>query len=195
MINAIKKDLETVYQNHPNRLRHVYGVRDMALKLGKQFNCDLYKLEVAALLHDITKYYTKEQNITIIKKHFSNSKEILAGYNEFIYHGFSARIVASEDYHITDQDILDSITSHTIGKPNMTIYEKIIFISDYTEENRQYENCIKARNLLKQDIDLAVYAAIDDSIKFYENIKDEVPQTAYLAREYYKQKKESKNND
>lgn len=194
MIKGITEDLEELYKNKQHRLRHIYGVRDMSLNLGKKYGCDLYKLEVAALLHDITKYYTKEQNIQVIKDNFENSKEILEGYNEFIYHGFSARVAASEQYHVTDIDILDSIMNHTIGKPNMTIYEKIIFISDYTEINRTYDSCVKVRKMLKEDIDLAVYTAIDDSITFYENINGDVPPIAYEARTYYKQIKES-NND
>jgi predicted HD superfamily hydrolase involved in NAD metabolism len=191
MIKGIKKDLEELYKEKQPRLNHIYGVRDMALNLGKKYGCDLFKLEVAALLHDITKYYTKEENIQVIKDNFEHSEEILEGYNEFIYHGFSARVVASTKYHISDTDILDSIMNHTIGKPNMTIYEKIIFIADYTELNRTYENCVKARKMLEEDIDLAVYTAIDDSITFYENINGDVPQSAYKAREYYKQIKES----
>ncbi len=194
MIKTIIEDLEKTYQNKPKRLKHVFGVRDMAIKLGKIYNCDLSKLETAALLHDITKYYTKEENIKIIHDNYDNALEIIQGYNEFIYHGFSGRVIAETKYQITDNDILSSIEHHTIGKPNMTIYEKIIFISDYTEENRTYDNCIKARKLLEKDIDLAVFTAIDDSIKFYEDLGDDVPKTAYEAREYYKQIKES-NHD
>lgn len=194
MIKEIKEDLEELYKNKQKRLKHIYGVRDMALYLGKKYDCDLYKLEVAALLHDATKYYTKEENIKVITENFNNAEEILTGYNEFIYHGFSAKVLAEKKYHITDSDILNSIMYHTIGKPNMTDYEKIIFIADYTEINRTYESCIKVRKILEDDIDLAVYTAIDNSIRFYESINDDVPQMAYQAREYYKQIKESYND-
>lgn len=187
MIETIKHDLEQRYITKPKRLAHIYGVRKQALSLGRQYHCDLQKLEIAALLHDITKYYTKEQNIKLIQEHYPNSEEILSGYNEHIYHGFTAAIVAQQTYHIKDKDIINSIAYHTVGKPNMSIYEKIIFISDYTEENRTYESCIKVRKLLEESIDLAVYTAIDDSIRFYEAKEDDIPQDAYNARTYYKQ--------
>ena len=89
-------------------------------------------------------------------------------------------------YNITDDDILNSILNHTIGKEAMTIYEKIIFISDYIEPNRVYESCIKVRKLAFESLDLAVYTAIDDSIKFYEKNGGQVPESAYRARKYYK---------
>jgi len=184
--NDLIKDLEKVYQNKPNRLKHVLGVRDTALRLGKIHNCDPYKLEIAALLHDITKYYSKEKNIELITEHFPNHEEIIREYNEHILHAYSAYIVAKKLYNITDKDILDSIMFHTIGRENMTAYEKIIFISDYIEPNRKYESCQKVREIAFDNIDLAVYTAIDDSIKFYEKEGGQVPHAAYKARTYYK---------
>jgi predicted HD superfamily hydrolase involved in NAD metabolism len=184
--------LTDIYSHKPNRLKHVIGVRDTAKKLGKLHGADLHKLELAALLHDITKYYTNERNIEVIKDNFDNYNDIINQFNEHILHAFSAFVVAKETYGVTDKDVLDSIMNHTIGKPNMTIYEKIIFISDYIEPNRTYDSCVKVREMAFKDIDLAVFTAIDDSIKFYERTGGQVPKTAYHAREYYQKVLEEK---
>ncbi len=193
IVDDLINELYQIYSKKPNRLKHVLGVRDTALKLGKIHNVDLDKLEVAALLHDITKYYSKEKNIDLIKKHFADAEEIINEYNEHILHAYSAYIVAKEVYGVTDEDILNPIKYHTIGRSKMSIYEKIIFISDYVEPNRTYESCIKVRNITFDNIDLAVYTAIDDSIKFYEENGGQIPKSAYTAREYYKQLLEEKN--
>jgi len=185
-------ELTNIYSHKPNRLKHVLGVRDTAIALGKLHGADLDKLELAALLHDITKYYSKDENIELIKNHFDNYQEIITQFNEHILHAFSAYVVSKENYGVTDQDVLDSIMNHTIGKSNMTIYEKIIFISDYIEPNRTYDSCVKVREMAFKDIDLAVYTAIDDSIMFYEQTGGQVPKTAYLAREYYQKVLEEK---
>lgn len=179
------EELEEIYKEKPNRLKHVLGVRDTAVELGKMYNADIKKLEVAALLHDITKYYSKEKNIELIEKYFTNSEEIIKEFNEHILHAFTAYLVAKEVYKIVDEDVLSSIKNHTIGKSDMSIYEKIIFISDYIEPNRTYESCIKVRKIAFENIDLAVYTAINDSIYFYENNGGHVPKTAYQAREFY----------
>ena len=186
MIEKIKKELELLYQEKPHRLAHVYGVRDTALTFGKQYNLDLHKLELSSLLHDMTKYYTHEENVAIIKENYDNADEILQGFNPQILHAFSAKIHAEKQYGIQDVDVLNPIQHHTVGKPNMTMYEKVIFISDYIEPNRTYESCAKVRKIAQENIDLAVYTAIDDSIKFYEKEKDNIPQIAYQARTYYK---------
>lgn len=190
MIDIIKRDLEAIYKNKQSRMKHVLGVEKMAIMLAQKHNVDVEKIRIAALLHDITKYLPVEEQIRIIKENYKNSEEILTEYNEHIYHGFSAAVVAKKKYSITDMDILNPIIHHTVGKPNMTMYEKIIFISDYTEENRVYKNCVKARKLLEVDIDLAVYHSINDSIILFESTNDKIPKTAYEARRYYKEIKE-----
>ncbi|MFK5884072.1 MAG: bis(5'-nucleosyl)-tetraphosphatase (symmetrical) YqeK, partial [Candidatus Izemoplasma sp.] len=187
LINQIiYNDLLEYLKNKPHRLDHVIGVKNTALKLGKKYNLDLTKLETASYLHDMTKYHTLKQNTLIIKKNFENSEYILKEFNEEILHAFTAKALAVNKYNITDVDILNPILNHTIGKANMSIYEKVIFISDYTEPTRTYESCIKVRKIVEISIDLAVFTAIDDSIKFYEKLNSKIPQTAYAAREFYK---------
>jgi len=186
MIDKIVLELEKKYKDKPHRLEHVYGVRDTALEFGKKFNLDLDKLELASLLHDMTKYYSHEHHVEVIQEHFENSEEILKKFNPQILHAFSARIYAQEHYGIEDPDVLDAIQNHTVGKPDMTMYEKVIFISDYTEPNRTYDSCVKVRKLAQTNIDLAVFVAINDSITFYENLQDNVPDIAYQARRFYK---------
>lgn len=186
MIDKIVLELEKKYKDKPHRLEHVYGVRETALAFGKKFNLDLHKLELASLLHDMTKYYSHEQHVEIIQKHFENSDQILKSFNPQILHAFSARIYAQEQYGIEDVDVLDAIQNHTVGAPDMSLYEKVLFISDYTEPNRTYDSCVKVRQIAQINIDLAVFIAINDSITFYENLQDNIPDIAYQARRFYK---------
>lgn len=187
MLKQIKSDLEKIYQDHPRRLAHIKGVAETAIKLGKQHHIDIEKLEIAALLHDITKYYTLEENKEIIIKNYDNHEEIIKEFNEKILHSFTARIIAQERYHIKDIDILDSILYHTIGKEKMTLYEQIIFISDYTEPNRTYESCVKVREIAFEDLDKATYQAIHDYIIYHEKHNQYIPKQARNAYKYYKE--------
>jgi len=192
--DIIYNDLLIELKNKPERLKHVIGVRDTALEFGKKYNLDLEKLEIAALLHDITKYYTLEQNKEIIDSFFEETERIYKYYNEKTLHAFSAYVLAKKKYNIKSGEILNSILNHTIGRPNMSMYEKVIFISDYTEPNRNYESCIKVREISKHNIDEAVFTAIDDSIKFYEALGELIPLTAYEARHFYRKLLEVKHD-
>lgn len=191
--NDLLNRLQEIYKSKPSRLKHVLGVRDTAIKFGKKYDCDLEKLEIAALLHDITKYYSYEENIKLVSEFFSNSEYIIKEYNEHILHAYSAYVVAQNEYGITDKDILNSIMYHTIGREAMTIYEKIIFVSDYIEPNRIYKSSIKVRELAEDNLDLAIFIAIDDSIKYYEKSGGQVPSSAYDARKYYNKLLEEQN--
>ena len=187
MINdQIYEDLYKELKDKPKRLKHVLGVRDTALEFGKKYNLDLEILETAAILHDITKYYTLEQNKEIIDSYFEETSRIYKYYNEDILHAFSAYVLAKKKYNIKSGEVLNSILNHTIGRPNMSIYEKVIFISDYIEPNRTYESCLKVREIADNNINKAVFTAIDDSIKFYEAEGGLIPLIAYEARHFYR---------
>jgi len=186
MIKQIKTDLELLLKFKPNRLQHIYGVKDTAISLGKKYNLDLKKLELASLLHDITKYYSYEYNVEVIKKNYKNHEEILSEFNKATLHAFSAAVVAKEKYNIDDEDVINAIISHTVGKPKMNLYEQILFISDYIEPTRKYDSCIKVRKIAEYSLDKATYEAINDSIILYEGMNQLIPKTAYQARIYYK---------
>ena len=47
-----------------------------------------------------------------------------------LLHQRVSKIIAQEEFNITDSDILDAIECHTTLKKNASIYDKIIFISD-----------------------------------------------------------------
>jgi len=182
----IYADLERIFKDYPDRLKHIYGVKDTALSLGEKYNLDLDRLEIIALLHDITKYYSVDENHKLIDSYFPESHEIYEEYNDDIIHAFSAYIIAKREYKITDGEILNSILYHTVGRPSMSEYEKVIFISDYIEPNRTYESCIKVRSIVEKSLDLAVFTAMDDSIKWCENNKIKTPLLAFEARHYYR---------
>ncbi|QMS85624.1 bis(5'-nucleosyl)-tetraphosphatase (symmetrical) YqeK [Candidatus Xianfuyuplasma coldseepsis] len=190
MIKRIIADLEVAYDHKPHRLDHVFGVRDIALKFGRQFNCNLEWLEIAALLHDITKYESEEFHRTMIKQYYDDAEMILNEYNTNILHAFSAAVVARTKYGITNEEILNAITHHTIGRPGMSIYEEILFLSDYIEPNRTYESCVRVRKIADHAFVKAIYVAMQDSINHHEKQQALVPNTAYQALQYYQHKLE-----
>ena len=184
ILERIQEDIYTIYKHRVDRLNHVYGVKNIALKLGKIYGVDLEKIRIVALLHDLTKYESEAFHEKWIRNYYDES--IIQDYSAPLYHGFSAAAVAKEVYHVNDEDCLRAIESHTVGRPKMSLLEKIIFISDYIEPNRMYPSCVKAREIAFNNIDLAIYEAINDSITLYESTGGFIPKIAYKARDYYK---------
>ncbi len=190
MIEKIKKDVQTTFAEDPERLTHTYGVLSTALKFQQKYHLDRDKLTIAALLHDITKNEEKKFHTRLIKRHYG--KKIIKDYTEPLFHGFSAAAYAKETYGIKDPDILGMIENHVVGKPAMTLYEKVLYISDYIEPNRPYEACKEVRDIAFDSLDEAVYQAMDNSIRLFEEKGGFIPEIAYRARAYYENRIKNK---
>lgn len=128
------------------RYEHTLYVAKEAEKLGKIYlPDDIFRLQASALLHDITKkadvkkqlQYCEEFGIMI------NAHDLLS---PSVFHAKTAEAVAARDFsEYTDDDILSGIRWHTTGHSGMTVFEAIIFLSDYIEETRDFDDCVKVR--------------------------------------------------
>ncbi len=102
-------------------------------------------LRVAALLHDITKEWTREEQERYCKIHaIPISAEEAA--SEASYHSKTAPFFIRERFpELADPRILQAIERHTIGAPNMTLFEKLLFLADFIEPTRRWEACKSMR--------------------------------------------------
>ena len=115
------------------RFYHSLGVADCAKELAIRYNLDSQKAYFAGLLHDCAKCYKNEdlKNILVTKMN-CNMEELI---NPKTYHSPAGAYLAREIFEVEDEEILNAIYCHTVGKVNMTIFEKIIFLADKIEPN------------------------------------------------------------
>lgn len=156
---SLDKVKELVYNHlhmHENRYIHTLGVVKMAKYLANKLNYDETKAEIAAYMHDYSKYDDIKTAVDLLTEKEINECEEYP----FLYHAY----LSAENYKLLggeDEDIYLAIKYHVFGRPKMSTLEKIIMIADYTEENRKYESCIECRNiLLNGDVDLAIYKSL-----------------------------------
>lgn len=116
------------------RYLHTLGVRDCAVELAKRYNLDIKKAELAGLLHDCAKCKTNDELKEIINKFLDDvDKNELKNYKTL--HAPVGAYYAKEKFNIEDNEILSAIRWHTLGRVNMTMFEKIIFLADKIEKN------------------------------------------------------------
>ena len=60
--------------------------------------------------------------------------------------------------------VVAAIRSHTTGKPNMNTLEKIIYVADYMEPNRDFPGVEKLRSLAWEDLDAALQLGLEMTI-------------------------------
>ncbi|MCL1924809.1 MAG: nicotinate-nucleotide adenylyltransferase [Defluviitaleaceae bacterium] len=140
------------------RYKHIFGVAEEAMALAKHYNINEEKAKIAALFHDIAKEYTREQIDEHIKKYNTQMPPLTITQTPLI-HGFIGADLA-EEQGIQNKDILDAIRYHTIGRSNMGMLEKIIYIADAFEPNRIFPEREKLKSLAYEDINRAIHTQL-----------------------------------
>ncbi len=131
------------------RYIHTLGTANCAKELAKQFGLNQDKAYLAGLLHDCAKCFSNEKLLDIIHQHLDVEECEMLNYKTL--HAPVSAYIAETEFSITDKEIISAIRWHTLGKLNMTDFEKIIFIADKIEPNtRDKEYSDKIRELLSQ---------------------------------------------
>lgn len=147
-------------QVSPALFTHIMGVCETAVALAKHHGVNETSAYIAALLHDWCKEYTTPELFQVGEAHgYTPDTFIVASMH--ICHGFLAAAMCPAIFGITDEAIIDAIRYHTVGRPNMSLLEKIVFIADATEPNRgNGDDLVKLRELTYSDINQAMYLAL-----------------------------------
>lgn len=149
---------------HETRLVHSLAVESEAEKLAIKWGADINKCRLAAIFHDITKHIDTTGQKSLCKKY----NILLEAYP--LLHAKTAAAICRYEYDMP-VDICDAILYHTTARADMTLIDKIIYLADYIEPNRQ--GVEKLRELAYIDIDKALIFAIETSIS--ELMQKKVP--------------------
>ena len=161
-IREIKEELNK-HLDAP-RMEHTLGVMYTAASLAMRYQEDMEKALIAGLLHDCAKCIPNHQKISLCEEYEITVSEIEAK-NPGLLHAKLGAAFAKNIYHIEDEEILNAITSHTTGRPEMTLIDKIIYIADYMEPGRrELPNMADVRRLAFEDIDECLYKILKDSL-------------------------------
>lgn len=148
------------------RMNHSLGTAECAQELAKRYNQDAEKAYLGGLLHDCAKCFSKEDLWKIIEENIDiESGEKMSPKT---WHAPVSAYIAEHELKVTDPEILSAIRWHTIGRENMTDFEKIIFIADKVETRTRYKHYIEnIRGLLKEErgLDKAMLACYKETIK------------------------------
>ncbi len=147
------------------RYNHCMGVCDEAVKMAKKYGVDEDKAYTAALLHDCAKGFDIDTQISMCKEYGIVLDDITLKCPAVIHAPLGA-VIAQKEYGICDEEILEAIRVHTVGKENMSVLDKIIYIADMIEPNRDFRGVDELRKKAYEDIDTAFIASLKQSIMF-----------------------------
>ena len=143
LLDWLKKNL------NEERYEHSLGTADCAKDLAQRYNLDTEKAYVAGLLHDCAKCFSTEKLLSMIEDNHLDVEDI-EKMNYKTLHAPVSAFVAAKNFGVTDKEILSSIRWHTIGKVEMSDFEKIIFLADKIEtRTREPEHAQPIRDKLQ----------------------------------------------
>lgn len=122
------------------RYEHSLGVAECALELAKKYNLDTQKAKFAGLIHDCAKCLPNDE----LKNSICTLEGLCDGEldNPKAYHAPAGALIAKREFNIEDSEILSAIRWHTLGKPGMSEFEKIIFLADKIETRTRPQEII-----------------------------------------------------
>lgn len=149
----------------PERFKHSLRVADTAKKLAKHYGVDSEKAEVAALLHDCSRFLDPEGMLKKAEELGLAIDKIQRKNPKLLHAGLSAHF-AGELFCVTDPEILSAIASHTVGNNRMSKLDKIIYLADHMEPERDFEEAEKIRKLAFENLDRAIIESLNSMIEF-----------------------------
>lgn len=145
------------------RYTHTLGCERAARQLAQRYGYDPERAGFAALLHDITKRLSKEEQLYLCEKYDIIPCDIELQEWKML-HGRTAAAIAATEYG-ADREICEAIACHTTGRANMTLLDEIIYLADYIEDTRDFEGVEQARVLAQESLEKALLYCFDSSLK------------------------------
>lgn len=133
------------------RVNHVLGCAQTAQKLAKRYGQDETVAYRAGLLHDVTKAIDGEDQLLLVDKYGILIRDY-ERKNPKLLHAKTGAAVARYVFG-ESQAVVDAICWHTTGRPDMTPMEKIIYLADYMEPNRDFPGVEELRETTFRNLD------------------------------------------
>ena len=168
------------------RVAHVAGCESEAVSLARRWGEDPELAAEAAILHDITKRCTKDQQLQYCEKYgiINDNSEL---ENKSLLHAKTGAALARDLFGVDDA-VYEAIRWHTTGKPDMTRFEKILYLADYIEPTRDFEGIEELRALAYEDLDAAMALGLKMTIEEIRRSGREVFIDTLNAYDWYNEK-------
>ena len=145
------------------RVPHAMGCSRTAVELAAHYGENKEDAARAGILHDVTKALGSREQLRLCEKYAIMTDEY-SGEQTKLLHGKTAAAVAK---HVFGENnaVCSAVSWHTTGRAGMSMLEKIIYIADYIEPNRDFPGVESLRKLAFSDIDSAVLLGIKMTIE------------------------------
>ena len=167
------------------------GCSETAQALAEHYGADPDLAARAGILHDITKALGPTEQLHLCEKYGIVLTELQRA-NPKLLHAKTGAVIAREIFGESDE-VCEAIRWHTTGKPQMTLLEKIIYLADYIEPNRDFPGVEALRQAVWEELDKGLYQGLDLSVRILRKQGRIIDPDSLQAWEYYKKYTERSN--
>lgn len=168
-----KEKLREKYsENNPSqekiekRYFHSLGVADMNVELVQKYELSIPEdiARFTGLVHDYGKFATIEEYQAIVKEYNLDTNLLNAPFK--VLHSTIGAYIAKKELEIDDENIINSIITHTTGAGKMTPLQEITYLSDWIEKNTRTDDVFsEIRKVAMYDYKKAIAMALKRTIE------------------------------
>ncbi len=145
--------------------RHSTATQELAATLADIYDVDRQKAATAGLLHDCAKPLAHTKLISYAKRYNIPLDEIRLAQPGLLHAPVGAKL-AQMELGISDNEILHAIAVHNTGSKGMSRLDKILYVADASEPNRDYPGVQRIRDLtFNENLDVAVLETMEMKIR------------------------------
>ncbi len=154
------------------RFFHSLAVAKEGVRLAEKYCCDTEKAYLSGLLHDICKDTPQKEQLQLFGQ-FGIILDAVEKNAPKLWHSLLGAEYIKRVLKLDDPEIIDAVRYHTTAKAGMNLLSKIIFLADFTSEDRNYPGVEDMQKAVDVDLDTAMYEALKFSVEdLIENNKE-----------------------
>ncbi len=143
-LDALRADIES--RMSPKRFTHTAEVEKMVTYLASLYCPEkTYMLRAAALLHDITKELPTELQLDICRERGVELEADACFAPKTLHARTAAALIPTLYSDLADDELIGCVRWHTTGREGMTLPEKLVYLADYIDMSRTFEDCVRLR--------------------------------------------------
>lgn len=172
-----------------HRKEHSLRVAETALVRAKAVGVSEDKALTAALFHDCAKNIPSDSPLL-------NGFRVPEEVPSPVAHQFAGAYLAEKVFGISDEEIINAVRFHTSGRKGMSTLEKLIFLADMLEPERNFHGVDRLRESFYQDeaLDRCLLLALEETLTHLQNKGASVYRLTQEAYEFYKSQQEKYKN-
>lgn len=146
------------------RYEHSLCVSRAAAQLARRYGADEEKAETAGVLHDVMKDLPREEQRKLMERYEIRLTEVEQSAPK-LWHAILGAEYIRRELGVTDPEILQAVRYHTTGRKNMTLLDKVLFIADFTSDDRDYPGVEQIREAAQNSLEEAMIEGIVFTVK------------------------------